>query len=260
MRKKSILILTGIVLIGMVCLWFWTQNKPSGQAVVKNLNKAVSNYTDMNIKDDKTYSLSVFDVQMLVTTYLPEYTIFGVSRNEYTVRPNQIDEALTTEQEQDLPICDFEYLLLYDEKVDKFYSVKFEAEGRPVIPDFTEAKEISAYELALPNTDAIESISLKKNSDPLITIRTWEDIETILHTLEQTAPTTVNGDIGTPVRVETIINVDFHSKENLIGRLFLYEDEGQYFIEQTGNGVYTISREIYALIEYYVPTGDTYGE
>ena len=38
------------------------------------------------------------------------------------------------------------------------------------------------------------------------------------------------------------------------------EDNGKYFIEQTGNGVYTISRELYASIESYVPRGDTYGE
>lgn len=47
---------------------------------------------------------------------------------------------------------------------------------------------------------------------------------------------------------------------HMIGRLFLYEDNEKYFIEQTGNGVYTISRELYASIESYVPRGDTYGE
>ena len=37
-----------------------------------------------------------------------------------------------------------------------------------------------------------------------------------------------------------------------ICRLFLYEDEGKYFIEQTDNGVYTISQEDYDLIENYM--------
>ena len=71
------------------------------------LNEAVSHYTDMNIKDDKAYSLKVSDVQMLVTTYVPEYTVFGVSADAYTVRPGKIDETLKTEKEQDLPICNF---------------------------------------------------------------------------------------------------------------------------------------------------------
>ena len=39
----------------------------------------------------------------------------------------------------------------------------------------------------------------------------------------------------------------------MIGRLFLYEDNGKYFIEQTGNGVYIISKEDYNLIENYMP-------
>ena len=72
--------------------------------IADRLNEAVSHYTDMKIKDDKTYSLKVSDTQMLVTTYMPEYTVFGVSTDAYTVRPGQIDDTLTTEKEQDLPI------------------------------------------------------------------------------------------------------------------------------------------------------------
>ena len=262
MKQKFLMLLPGFVLFGIGCICLFLQHKPREQVVVDRLNEAISNYTEMNIRDDKTYSLKVIDVQMLVTTYLPEYTIFGVSCDEYTVRPNQINEAFTTEQEQDLPICNFEYLLLYDEKEDRFYSVKFEAAGRPVIPDFTEAKELSGtvYELKLPCLDSIDSISLKKNADPLITISARNDMETILNILENTMSTTMSGEIGTPVRVENIINIDFFSGENMIGRLFLYEDNEKYFIEQTGNGVYTISRELYASIESYVPRGDTYGE
>lgn len=164
MKQKFLMLLPGFVLFGIGCICLFLQHKPREQVVVDRLNEAISNYTEMNIRDDKTYSLKVIDVQMLVTTYLPEYTIFGVSCDEYTVRPNQINEAFTTEQEQDLPICNFEYLLLYDEKEDRFYSVKFEAEGRPVIPDFTEAKELSgaAYELELPCLDSIDSISQKE--------------------------------------------------------------------------------------------------
>ncbi len=212
MKKKFLMLLPGFVLFGIGCICLFLQHKPREQVVVDRLNEAISNYTEMNIRDDKTYSLKVIDVQMLVTTYLPAYTIFGVSCDEYTVRPNQIDEAFTTEQEQDLPICNFEYLLLYDEK--------------EVIPDFTEAKELSgaAYELELPCLDSIDSISLKKNADPLITISARNDMETILNILENTMPTTMSGEIGTPVRVENIINIDFFSGENMIGRLFLYED------------------------------------
>lgn len=252
MKKKFLTILTGIILIGIVCIWTLAQNKSAEQIVVDNLNMAVSNYTDMNIKDDKTYSLKVSDVQMLVTTYTPEYTLFGVSTNEYTARPSQINETLTTESEQDLPVCSFDSVLLYDEKTDKFYNVNFEAKGQPVIPHFTEAKEL-AYELELPNVETVENISLKKNADPPVTISSRDDIESMLDTLENTKPTTMSGEIGTPVRVENIINIDFYSGENMIGRLFLYEDNGKYFIEQTGNGVYIISKEDYDLIENYVP-------
>ena len=111
MKKKLFLIITSIVLIGTVCIWLLTKNKPAEQMPVNHLNEAVSHYTDMNIKDDKAYSLKVSDVQMLVTTYVPEYTVFGVSADAYTVRPCQMDETLTVE-EQDLPICNFGYALL----------------------------------------------------------------------------------------------------------------------------------------------------
>ena len=119
MKKKLLLIITGIVLIGTVCIWLLAKNKPAGQMLVGRLNEAVSHYTDMNIKDDEAYSLKVSDIQMLVTTYAPGYTVFGVSADAYTVRPGQMDETLTAE-EQDLPICNFDYALLYDEKQTSF--------------------------------------------------------------------------------------------------------------------------------------------
>lgn len=115
-------------------------------------------------------------MQMLVTTYVPEYTIFGVSADAYTVRPGQMDEALTAE-EQDLPICDFNHVLLYDEKTDKFYNMKFEEKGRPVIPNFLEAIKLNTYELQLPDVGEVENPSLKKNSDSPIVISSKGDVE-----------------------------------------------------------------------------------
>lgn len=251
MKKKLFIIITGVILVGFVCIWLLVKNKSAEQMIVDRLNEAVYHYTDMNIKDDKTYFLKVSDTEMLVTTYVPEYTFFGVSTDAYTVRPCKIDETLTTEKEQDLPICNFDYVLIYDEKEDKFYNIKFEEKGKPVIPKFTDAKEL-AYELELPNLGTVENLSLKKNSDNPIVISSKEDLEDILGILQGTKPTTKSGEIGTPVRVENIINADFISKENVICRLFLYEDEGKYFIEQTDNGVYTISKEDYDLIENYM--------
>ena len=249
MKKKLFIIITGIALVGFVCIWLLAKNKPAEQMIVNRLNEAVSHYTDMNIKDDKTYSLKVSDTQMLVTTYMPEYTIFGVSADAYTVRP----ETLTTEKELDLPICDFNYALIYDEKTDKFYNVKFEGKGKPVIPDFKEAKECNTYELEVPDAAAVDSLSLKRNSDMPIAINSKDDVAEILGILEDTKPTTKSGEIGTPVRVENIINVDFINQGNVTGRLFLYEDEGEYFIEQTDNGVYTIPKEAYDRIDNYIP-------
>ncbi len=247
MKKKLFLIITSIVLIGTVCIWLLAKNKPAEQMPVDRLNEAVSHYTDMNIKDDEAYSLKVSDVQMLVTTYAPEYTVLGVSADAYTVRPGQMDEILTAE-EQDLPICNYGYVLLYDEKTDKFYNVKFEEIGRPTIPAFIKANELDTYKLELPDAGAVENISLKRNSDSPIVISSKDDVENILSILKETEPTVESGGIGTPVRVENIINADFISKENVICRLFLYEDGGKYFIEQTDNGVYTISKEDYDLI------------
>ncbi len=250
--KKLLIVITGIILVGIACVWGWPKSKPAEQMIIKCLNEAVSHYTDMNIKDDGVYSLKVSDTQMLVTTYMPEYMIYGVSIDEYTVPPGQIDETLTTEKEQDLPICNYANVLLYDEKADRFYNVKFKEKGSPVIPDFTEAKEL-AYELELPDIDAVEQISLKKNSDSPIVINGKDDVEKIMGILKGIKPTTKSGEIGTPVRVENIISADFIGNGDVICRLFFYEDEGEYFIEQTGNGVYTFSKEAYDLIDHYVP-------
>ena len=255
MKKKLFIIITGVILVGIICIWLLVKNKSAEQMIVDRLNEAVSHYTDMNtdmnIKEDKAYSLKVSDTEMLVTTYVPEYTVFGVSADAYTVRPGKIDETLATEKEQDLPICNFNYVLIYDEKTDKFYNVKFQGKGKPVIPKFTDAKEL-AYELELPNVEEVENISLKKNSDSPILISSKDDMEDILGILEGTKPTAKSGERGTPVRVENIINADFIRNENVICRLFVYEDEGKYFIEQTDNGVYTISKEDYDLIENYM--------
>ncbi len=113
MKKKLVVAIAGIVLVGILCVWFLTKNKPAGQVIIERLNEAVSHYTDMNIKDDGAYSLKVSDTQMLVTTYMPDYIIYGVSVDEYTVRPGQIDETFTTEKEQDLPICNYNNMLLF---------------------------------------------------------------------------------------------------------------------------------------------------
>lgn len=201
MKKKLLLIITGIVLIGTVCIWLLAKNKPAGQMLVDRLNEAVSHYTDMNIKDDEAYSLKVSDIQMLVT----------------------------------------------------IYNVKFEEKGRPTIPDFIKANELDTYKLELPDAGAVENLSLKRNSDSPIVISSKDDVENILSILKETEPAVESGGIGTPVRVENIINADFISKENVICRLFLYEDGGKYFIEQTDNGVYTISKEDYDLIDKYIP-------
>lgn len=108
---------------------------------------------------------------------------------------------------------------------------------------------------------------MKKQSKNHVFLRNRKDLDTFIFRLqvteavirrrqsiilEGTKPTTKSGEIGTPIRVENIINADFIRKENLICRLFLYEDEGKYFIEQTDNGVYTISKEDYDLIENYM--------
>ena len=183
MKKKLFLIITVIVLAGTVCIWLLAKNKPAGQMLVDRLNEAVSHYTDMNIKDDEAYSLKVSDVQMLVTTYAPEYTVLGVSADAYTVRPGQMDEILTAE-EQDLPICNYGYVLLYDEKTDKFYNVKFEEIGRPTIPAFIKANELDTYKLELPDAGAVENISLKRNSDSPIVISSKDDVENILSILK----------------------------------------------------------------------------
>ena len=113
MKKKILMVITGIVLVGIVGIWLLTKNKPAEQMIVDRLNEAVSHYTDMNINDDEAYSLKVSDTQMLITAYMPEYTIFGVAMEEYTVRPGQMDETLTTEKEQDLPICNYNNMLLF---------------------------------------------------------------------------------------------------------------------------------------------------
>lgn len=254
MKKELKFIIAGLVLIGIVCIWFLAQNKSNGQVVVDHLNEAISNYTDMNMKNDQTYSLKVSDTQMLVRTYMPEFTILGVSTDQYTVRPSQIEDTLTTENEQDLPICNFNNLLLYDEKTDKFYNVKFEEKGKPVIPKFTKAKELykTIYELDLPNKEIVESITLKENSDSQIVLSNKDDVETILNILQDTKSTTKRSQIGTPIRVDNIINIDFICKEDVISRLFLFEDQGEYFMEQPYNGVYQISNETYNLIENYV--------
>ncbi len=49
MKKKLFLIIIGIVLVGTVCIWLLTKNKPAGQMLADRLNEAVSHYTDMNM-------------------------------------------------------------------------------------------------------------------------------------------------------------------------------------------------------------------
>lgn len=54
MKKKLFIIITGVILVGFVCIWLLVKNKSAEQMIVDRLNEAVSHYTDMNIKDDKT--------------------------------------------------------------------------------------------------------------------------------------------------------------------------------------------------------------
>ncbi len=98
----------------------------------------------------------------------------------------------------------------------------------------------------------MERISLKKNFDRQIVISNKEDVETILHILKDAKSISESGEMDTLIRVEKIINVDFISRDHVISRLFLCEDKGKYFIEQPYNGVYTIFKENYDLIENFL--------
>lgn len=50
MKKKLLIVITGIILVGVTCIWLSTKNKPAEQIIIERLNEAVSHYTDMNNK------------------------------------------------------------------------------------------------------------------------------------------------------------------------------------------------------------------
>ena len=140
--KKIVVTAVCLAIILSLGIILWNHNQRNVNEVVDVLNEATSHYGDMNTSNDKTFSLRVDDMQILLITHAPSYSLLGVSTKEYIDRPAKRSEVFDSENELWSPICNYDNALIYDKETDKYYNVSFSGTKNPAIPIFEKAKEL----------------------------------------------------------------------------------------------------------------------
>lgn len=140
--KKIVVTALCLAIILSLGIILWNHNQWNVNEVVDVLNEATSHYGDMNTNNDKTFSLRVDDMQILLITYAPSYSLLGVSTKEYIGKPEKPSEVFDSEKELWSPICNYDNALIYDEETNKYYNVSFSGTENPAIPIFEKAKEL----------------------------------------------------------------------------------------------------------------------
>lgn len=142
MKKKLIGMLICVGIVGTVGFIHFFEKGLTEDDVITDLNEVVKHYQDLNTDNDDSFALRVDDTIKLLITYAPSYSLLGVSNNEYTTRPIKPNEVFKQEKDLYSSICSFDNALIYNSEAQKYYNVRFKSSGKPIIPIFTEAKEL----------------------------------------------------------------------------------------------------------------------
>jgi len=110
------------------------------------------------------------------------------------------------------------------------------------------------YKLNLPQQEKLSSIIIKNNTNS-VEVTDNEEIKDIIYVLSGSGKgrTTKNESIQDyPINSENVLQVDFIFKESGALTLFMYVKNGNYYLEQSYNGIYRISGDEYNSIEKYI--------
>ena len=84
--KKIVVTAVCLAIILSLGIILWNHNQRNVNEVVDVLNEATSHYGDMNTSNDKTFSLRVDDMQILLITHAPSYSLQMCIRDRLLVR------------------------------------------------------------------------------------------------------------------------------------------------------------------------------
>ena len=110
------------------------------------------------------------------------------------------------------------------------------------------------YTLEIPQVGEVQDISISKNAGEYNTISDIEDMQNILGVLGNNKTTTKESVNDIPMIVDNIIdiNLNYTNKEKFT--IYIYENNGKFFIEQPYNGIYRITKDDYKKIDFYAST------
>lgn len=109
----------------------------------------------------------------------------------------------------------------------------------------------TTYTLNLPEADDLKSISLS-NPNKEEEVTDIKEIEDMLYVLKENGRTTKKESINdSPVNTEEPIKVELNLKKEGSSVVYIYEDDGKYYLEQPYNGIYQISGDEYNDIAKY---------
>ncbi len=110
------------------------------------------------------------------------------------------------------------------------------------------------YTLEIPQVGEVQDISISKNAGEYNTISNIEDMQNILGVLGNNKTTTKESVNDIPMIVDNIIdiNLNYTNKEKFT--IYIYENNGKFFIEQPYNGRYRITKDDYKKIDFYAST------
>ena len=110
------------------------------------------------------------------------------------------------------------------------------------------------YELNLPQQEKLSSIVIKSNTNSA-EVTDNEEIKDIIYVLSESGNgrTTKEESIQDyPVNSDNIVQVNFVFNESGESTLFVYMKNGNYYLEQTYNGIYRINGDAYNSIEKFI--------
>lgn len=133
-NKLLIFLLCGVMVLGMT----GCGSKTSTTDTSKELNNYISNCTKENEEVHQCARNDHF--QTYLKTY-SDYRLLDVSNKEFTSKPKEANSMMSYGVSTDF-ICDYDYVLIYNEKTEQAFSVKVKCGENESIPTFDIATEL----------------------------------------------------------------------------------------------------------------------
>lgn len=107
------------------------------------------------------------------------------------------------------------------------------------------------YTVEMPELEAVTCINYQKEGGKTV-VEDAEGIGNLYGHLQNMSQKTIYASVSDqPVDAFGVIRVEFRKKDNTASMFYFYQKKGKYYMEQPYNGIYSISRKDYEIIDGY---------